>query len=98
MFTRDISNAIFEWRHGTTNMAELTAIAVSGRLGRSVNPNRICTIVEIYNMLIPVIESFTHTTLPPMPVPPQCLTPTPTAEDEAEKPELLRAVFSACFD
>lgn len=96
MFNRysDITNAVYQFAAGTISVDELAAVAARGHLGRAVNPNRICTIVAIYNLLLPVLEAFiTGLVLPPMPTPPQCLAY--TAADAKEHPALLAAIVAA---
>ena len=44
----------------------------------AINPQKVCNMIMIYDMMIPIINSMTGQNLPIVPLPPFCLTPTPT--------------------
>ena len=59
--------------------SEFEILAAAAEAG--INPQRICNLITLYNLSIPFIEMFTHTVLPPMPLPSFCSvppTPAPT--------------------
>ncbi len=75
---RDITAGVRAYRLKQITQDQLAAIVNANHKTLTPNPNRICTIITLYNLASPFIEMFQPTiVLPPMPYPPQCTPPTP---------------------
>lgn len=101
---RDYVPAIADYRHGRVDHAGLLSRLQATRMGRTPNPQRICNIIALANVIGPIVSAmiggFTWT---PIPLPAFCTAPapggmparSPLSEDEVDR--LGRAVWAGMF-
>ena len=101
---QDFTAAIAQYRAGALDSAGLVDTLGAARIGRTPNPQRICTAIAFANIIGPIVMSMMqppgHWT--PIPLPPFCTAPTPTGApagsvDSGELQRMTHAVLAGMF-
>ena len=98
---QDFTAAISEYRAGRLSHDELVTELGAPKLGRTVNPQRVCNAIEIANIVGPIVAQMVGGgyVWTPIPLPAFCTTPTPAgaalASEEVQR--LGAAVWEGMF-